>query len=205
MRQIFRLTHYKNLPFILQHGIQCPNSNIKDEGFIPIGFKTLVDYRSDRVVPVEPGGTLADYIPFYFWYRSPMLYVIHKGNDPEVYKTPQHEVLYLVSGINELLANRCRFLFTDRHAKLDYTVFYDNPEDLVKLNWAYIKSEQWGSQYGSDRKEIKQAECLVHRVVPTAAISGIAVANQEMETIVNTILSEKKCGIPVKVKPNFYF
>lgn len=205
MKQIFRLTHFSNLPFILQHGIHCPNSAVKDPEFTPIGFRTLIDYRNDRAVPIEPGGTLADYVPFYFWYRSPMLYVIYKGNNPEVYKTPQHEVVYLVSSTTALLENNCGFIFTDRHAKLEYANFYEDPAKLTQLNWDIIKSEQWGAQHGQERREIKQAECLVHRAVPCDAITGIAVANPDMESVVNTILSEKNIDIPVKVKTNFYF
>ena len=123
MTQIFRITHLKNLPFKLQDGIHCPNSNIKDPNFIPIGFPTLIDYRKDREVPIPPGGTLSDYVPFYFWFRSPMLYVIHKGNDAEVIPTLQEEIIYLVSSFESLRANGCQVIFTDRHAKLEFRYF----------------------------------------------------------------------------------
>jgi hypothetical protein len=205
MTQIFRITHLSNLPFILQHGLQCPNSEIQDENFTPIGFPTLIDYRKDRVVPVNPGGTLAEYVPFHFWYRSPMLYVIYKSNDPEVIQTPQQEIIYLVSSFEALQLNQCRFVFTDRHAKLEYANFFDNPDDLDKLNWDIIKTEHWGRQYGTDLKEMKQAECLVHRFVSREAIIGIAVLNQATQAIVNNYLLEFNCQIPVKLKPNFYF
>lgn len=205
MTQIFRLTHYSNLPFILQHGINCPNSEVKDPDFTPIGFKTLIDYRTDRVVPIEPFGTLADYVPFYFWYQSPMLYVIHMGNDPEVYSIPQHEVIYLVSSIETLIEKQCRFIFTDRHAKLEYANFFEHPADIDKLNWPHIITKDWGRQYGSHVKEMKQAECLVHHVVPQEAIIGIAVANQEIQSVVNDWILRYQKIIPVKVKQNFYF
>lgn len=205
MTQIFRITHIKNLPFILRHGLHCPNSEIQDSHFTPIGFPTLIDYRKDRVVPVNPSGTLADYVPFYFWYRSPMLYVIYKSNDPEVIPTPQDDIIYLISSLEVLQSSHCRFVFTDRHAKLEYANFFDNPDDVSKLNWDIIRTEYWGRQYGPELKEMKQAECLVHRIVPREAIIGIAVLNEASQTIVNNYLCEFNYQIPVKVKPNFYF
>lgn len=168
-------------------------------------YNALVAYRNDRIVPSAPGGKLSDFTPFYFWYRSPMLYVIHKANDPEVIITPQHDVIYLVSDFESLQAHDCKFIFTDRHAKLEYANFYNKPEDVSKLNMDLIKTEEWGRQHGSERKEMKQAECLVQNFVPFEAIIGIAVLNQDAEKLVNQYMLETDIKIPVKIKPNFYF
>lgn len=148
MVQIFRITHYKNLPFILRHGLHCPNAEVKDPDFVPIGFPTLVAYRNEREVPIAPHGTLADYIPFYFWYRSPMLYVIHKGNDPEVIVTPQEEIIYLVSSFEQFRQHQRGFVFTNRHAKVEYADFYNDENELAQLNWEIIKSENGAFNMG---------------------------------------------------------
>lgn len=205
MTQLFRITHINNLPFILQNGLHCPESDIRDPAFTQIGFPSLIDYRKDREVPVLPGGMLSDYIPFYFWYRSPMLYVIHKGNDPEVILTDQKDIIYLVTSFESLINAGCQFVFTDRHAKLDYANFYQNPENIDQLNWELIRTEQWGRQFGPERKEMKQAECLVYKFIPTDAILGIAVVNEKSQDIVNQYLAAASLNIPVKIKPNFYF
>ena len=205
MTQIFRITHVNNLPFILQNGVHCPNAAVQDPNFTPIGFPTLIDYRKNRLVPKPPGGTLADYVPFYFWYRSPMLYVINQGNDPEVIRTPQAEIIYLVSSFEALAISNSSFVFTDRHAKLEYANFYESPQEVSALSWKIIKSDQWGRQYGAERKEVKQAECLVHQHVPLSAIIGIAVHNSEIQQLVNQQLLAANVQIPVKIKPEFYF
>lgn len=114
---IYRITHYKNLPFILKNGIHCPNSKIQDSDFIQIGFPTLIAQRNDRIVTVEPFGTLADYVPFYFTVKSPMLYVIAMANDPEVIKTPLEDIIYLVSTVEKLNEMRIQYVFTDRMQK----------------------------------------------------------------------------------------
>ncbi len=60
MTQIFRITHYKNLPFIMRNGLHCPNSEIQDPDFEPIGFPTLIHNREERLVTVPTEGTLAE-------------------------------------------------------------------------------------------------------------------------------------------------
>jgi len=47
-------------------------------------------------VPLAPYGCVADYVPFYFAPRSPMLYKLHKGGVPN-YTGGQDPLVYLVS------------------------------------------------------------------------------------------------------------
>src|SRR5215211_5366668 len=78
---IFRITHIANVPWILENDLACYNSNGKDPNFREIGLPDLTRKRANRKVPVPPGGTLADYVPFYFTPHSPMLYKIKTGHD----------------------------------------------------------------------------------------------------------------------------
>lgn len=205
MTQIFRITHIENLPFILRNGLHAPNASVSNPEFKSIGFPTLIDYRRQREVPVAPGGTLADYVPFYFWVKSPMLYVIQKGNDAEVIPTAAENIIYLVSSTETLVEHGIGFVFTDRHALLDYANFFHSPADIEKLNWAMIKTDQWGRHFGSERMELKQAECLVYSHLPVKSINGIAVYNETAYTRVVQYLSNAGKSIEVKIKPTFYF
>src|SRR5881392_1033159 len=76
---IFRITHRDNLPWILANGLHCRNSNQTDSHFVTIGNPDLIDKRSRHPVKVPPGGTLSDYVPFYFTPLSPMLLNIKSG------------------------------------------------------------------------------------------------------------------------------
>jgi hypothetical protein len=71
---IFRITHIDNVPWLLANGIHCRNSTCRDPNFRDIGNPDLISKRAHRLVPVAPGGTLSDYVPFYFTHYSPMLY-----------------------------------------------------------------------------------------------------------------------------------
>lgn len=66
MTQIFRITHFKNLPFIMRNGLNCPNSDIKDPDFEPIGFPTLIHNREERMVPLPPKWNIVRLYTFSF-------------------------------------------------------------------------------------------------------------------------------------------
>lgn len=76
---IFRITHIANVPWILENGLYCRSAAEQDPRFVEIGNPDLIDKRKHRVVPAPPGGTLSDYVPFYFTPYSPMLYNIKTG------------------------------------------------------------------------------------------------------------------------------
>jgi len=57
---IFRIIHAQNVPWVMDHGLHCRNSEIQDPDFRTIGNPDLIDKRDQRIVPVPPGGTLSD-------------------------------------------------------------------------------------------------------------------------------------------------
>lgn len=63
---IFRITHRDNIPWILKHGLHSRNSVLFDPNFVNIGNGDLIAKRHHRTIPQAPGGTLSDYVPFYF-------------------------------------------------------------------------------------------------------------------------------------------
>jgi hypothetical protein len=76
---IFRITHVSNVAWILANGLHCSNSGHSDPNYVPIGNSEIITRRAARIVPIAPGGTLSDYVPFYFTPYSPMLYNIKTG------------------------------------------------------------------------------------------------------------------------------
>ena len=76
---IFRLTHRDNLGQILSDGLRCRSSVAPSPAFIDIGLTELIRKRTLRQVPVLPGGTLADCVPFYFTPCTPMALNIVTG------------------------------------------------------------------------------------------------------------------------------
>lgn len=72
-----RITHIDNIQHILEYGITHSNSTNRNIHYKSIGDSKLISKRNSFIIP--NGKTLGEYIPFYFWGRMPMLYVIQKG------------------------------------------------------------------------------------------------------------------------------
>ena len=76
---IFRIVHRDNVPWMLDHGVHCRNSNQVDPNYVNIGNEELIEKRHHHSVRHPMGGTLSDYVPFYFTPFSPMMYNIKTG------------------------------------------------------------------------------------------------------------------------------
>lgn len=78
---IYHITPINNLTGILAAGgLNCNSTLRRDRtAYTNIAHDHIQDRRSHTFVPLAPGGTLHDYVPFYFAPRSPMLYSIATG------------------------------------------------------------------------------------------------------------------------------
>ena len=126
---IFRITHRANLPWVLGNGLHCASSQQRDPAFVSIGNPDLIGKRTHRLVPAGPGGTLSDYVPFYFTPRSPMLLNIKTGYNG-IRQRRNDEIVVFVTYVPKLMQNNIPFVFTDRHAYLATARFFSDPVDL---------------------------------------------------------------------------
>jgi hypothetical protein len=198
------MTDYRNIGFILQNGLHCCNCAVQDPNYINIGHKTLINIRGNAALAVAPGGVLNDYIPFYFHYKMPMLYHIYKGLVKD-YAGTQEDIIYLCSTAETIENMQLPFLFTDRHAYLAHKQLYNQLANLAELKWAVIKDEEWHRAYSELRKELKQAEFLVHQHVPVLAILGIVVHNANVATFVQNEVTKAGLNLHVVVRSDYYY
>ena len=63
---IWRIVHRNNIPWILDNGLYCGNSQVQSPHWEAIGSSELILKRADHPVPISPSGRLNDYVPFYF-------------------------------------------------------------------------------------------------------------------------------------------
>jgi hypothetical protein len=92
------------------------NSTIQQHriGYTDLVNQSIQPRRARVTVPYGAGGTLTDYVPFYFAPRAPMLYAIHQGN-VSTYSEGQESLVYLVSTIEAVQQANFSFAFTDGH------------------------------------------------------------------------------------------
>lgn len=111
---IWRIVHRDNLPWLLANGLHCRSAVEQDPNYLNIGNGELIDKRAHRVVPIAPGGTLSDYVPFYFTPFSVMMMNIRSGRS--VTQRPNEEIVILVSSLHRVRELGIPVVFTDGHA-----------------------------------------------------------------------------------------
>ncbi|WP_184575798.1 type II toxin-antitoxin system toxin DNA ADP-ribosyl transferase DarT [Streptomyces zagrosensis] len=208
-RPIYHITHMGNLRGILQRGGLVSDKTAALYGLTDteIGMPSIKQRRRVTNIRCGPGGTPADYVPFYFGYRSPMLYVIHKGGFP-TYREGQEPVIYLVSSLTAVRQAGLSAVFSEGNAGAVFVDFHaDDPELCEKLiDWP-LMGEKWWHDIPEDpnRASRRQAEYLVHEWYPLRLVASIATHNARRASEVRGILAEHGISIPVMVYPQWYY
>lgn len=202
---VYHLTHLDHLGSILDRGILSDRLS-SDLATALIGHAHIKERRFRCEVPVGPQGVVADYVPFYFAPRSPMLYAI-SGGQVDTYSGSQDELVYLVTSTERIAASDRQYVFTDRNAVLTLAQFSDNLADYDELvDWSLMNQTYWQNTPSEpDRKERRMAEFLVHEVVPRELLLGIAVRNEIRQAQVRELLSSKGSDLAVEVRAGWYF
>jgi hypothetical protein len=200
---IYHITHMKNLKRIIEEGGLHCDRKAQDLKSVNIGHQHIKQRRLNRPVPLAPKGTVGDYVPFYFASRSPMLYVISRGG-VEGYSDGQKPVIYLRSTAEAVERAGLRWVFTEGHADMDYTDFFDDLKDLNKIDWALMQAQYWNDTNDDpDRKRRRQAEFLVHNFFPWELVSYIGVYDRSIAETVGEVI---KGGNPeVGIQRGWYY
>jgi hypothetical protein len=202
---IFRITHIDNVEWDLEHGLQCRNSRDVNPSFREIGNVDLIAKRKNRVVPIPPGGTLSDYIPFYFTSRSPMLYNIKTGYNG-IPKVPMEEIVIYAASLRQIAADGFGFVYTDRHAKLELAEFSSDLNDLNRIDWPILeRSDFKHDPLDPGKMERYQAEALIHHELPCGSLGAIVCRNAAAQDHVDRLAVEHGIAIQTHVKPGMYF
>lgn len=204
---IFRMTHFDNVPFIVNHGLWSKRSAVQDPNFVPIGNPAIIDRRTNKQVNIEPpGGVLGDFVPFYFSGHSPMLLNIATGHG--VNKVPQKDIVFLVCDALEIINAGIPYCFTNGNATNTITRFYNSLYGLNDLDWATIRASLWANTDDDyDRVRKKMSEFLVKEHVPIDLIKRIIVRNEEASQKVAAMLNGAlpQLEIIVDTKNDYYY
>ena len=198
---LYRITHIQNMEYDIKHGLHIAKSPYANPGYLQIGDSTLIDYRKEITAPDPPGGTLSDYIPFYFGPRSPMLFQVATGWE-DIQQYPQEDIIYYISSVPVIKEHQLEYFYTDGHARSLTSMPYTNDDGFQKLDWDAIYSVNWRSdETDLRRKEKKQSEFLIKNHVPVSCIEYISVYNKAAEQKVVALLTKQELKIPVRISP----
>ncbi len=177
----------------------------QDPNYVNIGSASLIDRRSRRVVPIAPGGTLSDYVPFYFTPFSIMMFNIKTGYGG-ITKRDNKDIVIFVSSIHKLRELGLCFVFTDQHAYPIDTMFYSEIDDLQHIDWTLLQNRDFKTNDADPGKQSRyQAEALVHEHVPLSAVLGIGCYNEAVRKQVEATMLASGQKMSVKTTPSWYF
>jgi hypothetical protein len=203
---IFRIVHLENVPWILDHaGLHCQSSETQDPNYVNIGNASLIEKRTRRLVPIAPGGTLSDYVPFYFTPFSMMMYNIKTGYGG-ITRRDNGDIVILVSSAYRLRELGVPFIYTNQHAYSVDAEFYDGNDNLSQIDWALLQRRDFKTDDRDPGKQLRyQAEALVHRHVPLEALIGIGCHNDTVKQSLESLVEDRDPKITVKTIPGWYF
>jgi hypothetical protein len=189
---IYRLIHIDNLPIYLHRsGMHAPN-NWPDDGleWKPNHDAEVQGKRTLKAVPCGPGGTVLDYVSFYFGPLSPMMLRLKTGRVVG-YTDGQEPLIYLVSTAQAVKKGGVGFVFTDGHDIVAWTEWYADLRDLKKVDGDMVGQRYWTDTADDPHRQWrKQAEFLVHRFCPWELVHEIGVIDEDRKKQVEGLLAE---------------
>lgn len=202
---IFRITHYTNLPWIIENGLWSLESGHLDPNFRTIGNPDIIGKRKSRIVPIQPGGTLCSYIPFYFTPWSMMLYNILTGYG--VKKEPPDDIIFLIASLHDLAEKGQNFVFTDRHAYLKLSRYASDLDELEShIDWDLLRRRDFRIDPEDPSKtERYQAEALVYEHIGIDSLLGIACNCKRAQEILTKELDKHDVATRLEVRGGWYF
>ena len=202
---IWRIVHRNNLPWILDNGLHCGNCDIRSVQWITIGNAELISKRANHIVLLPPGGTLNDYVPFYFTPFSVMLKNIQSGWGG-IQNRSNEEIIILVSSLYHIHASGLPFLFTDSHAYSTLAMFYNSLEDLNKVDWSLLQRRDFRRDPDDPRKlDRYQAEALIYKTCPVSHLLGLVCYNESIRKELNQQIQMRGLELQVHARPGWYF
>ena len=205
---LYHITSLSNLSTLLQCGELLSKNRLQrsQTQYASIAYEHIQHRRASITIPYEPGGNLHDYVPFYFAARSPMLFAIHKGS-VQGYGEGQQSILHLVTSTEAIADAALDFVFSDGHAVVSYTNFYNDLALLPDvIDWDIMRAKVWRDTHeDGDRKRRRQAEFLVYQSVPWSLIRGIGVYSKTIADQVTQTLKNYGQTTDVRTLPTDYY
>lgn len=208
--KIYHITHLANLQGIVRSGQILSDSECTrlDVHAMVVGMSDVKRRRLLQArVDCHPGTTVGEYVPFNFCPRSVMLYILHRGNHPELnYGGGQTPIVHLQADLHDAVhwaqeASR-RWAFSNCNAGAGYAEFFKSIPDLSRIDWAAVQARDFRDPRV---KDAKQAEFLVHESCPWLLVEKIGVQSEQTATEVVRIVGNAPHNAVVKVEAGWYY
>ena len=155
----------------------------------------------------HPGTRVGEYVPFYFCPRSIMLYILHRGNHPDItYRQGQKPIVHLQADLFDTIAwaqvHSVRWAFSTVNAGSRYAEFFYDVADLKQINWDAVAEDDFRSP---ETKEGKQAEFLVFESFPWHLVEKVGVMDAEIASKASLAICAASHHPMVNIERTWYF
>ncbi len=192
IRQLYYITHIKNLPSIMKHGILSHERVEQDcVEYTSIYDSEIVSNRRQRQTP--DGRSLWSFANLYFQARNPMLYRVKQRREDEIAVLAIKKSILSQTDVFISIGNAASFVS-------DILPVSEGTRAVLKI-WDIINNEWWQAEDGSKRKIM--AECLVPDRVQPEFIQAMYVANDTALKAIKNLLPQS--DIPVISEPQMFF
>lgn len=214
---MFHFTHLDNLPTVLDAGALLSDSAVCAGEFLRHEAADPAIKQRRRTCQVTCGqqGVVADYVPFYFAARSPMMYKLWMGGVPS-FTGDHRDLVYFVTDVGSVLEAGLPFAISDRNAAVaiaDFTTDVAVLGDLITpspqsqfVDWPLMNAQWWSDTPDDpDRMERRMAEFLVHGRAPLEVMLGIATYSEAQKVTVERLLKVAGRSVRVETRPGWYY
>lgn len=206
--KIYHIVHADRLPSIVSDGWLWSDSNMAAQTGkgTTIGMNKIKRRRLEELkLASHPDLYVGQCVPFYFCPRSIMLYLLCRGNHPDLsYRGGQEPIIHLEADLNATVAwaqaNHLRWAFTLSNAGALYFEDRNDLEQLGEIDWTAVHATEWQAH-----KEGKQAELLVERQFPWSLVTRVGVQSTKTRTAVLAGLQHSAHRPPVECIPDWYY
>jgi len=208
--KIYHLTHIENLHGIFSSGLVLSDAELirQTPEHHNVGISEIKRRRLEELwVSCNPGTMVGEYVPFYFCPRSIMLYLIYRGNHPDLsYKGGQDSIIYLQADLHRVVdwaENMGRhWAFSDVNAGARYAFFYNSLQHLDRIDWDAVRATDFRDALIKDKK---QAEFLLFESFPIGLIESIGAINRSVATSATEIIAATGNTKAVNTHSEWYF
>jgi hypothetical protein len=208
--KIYHITHVGNLPQLVSSGWLLSDAQRIQQSLACqiVGMSTIKQRRLQELeVGCHPGTKVGEYAPFYFCPRSIMLYILYRGNHPEVdYKGGQQPIVHLQADLAQTIAwaeqYSVRWAFSDVNAGARYASFYREWNELHRINWTAVAATDFSDALIKDGK---QAEFLLYGAFPWGLVEKIGVIDQTIAQQVSATIAAAGHQPTVCVEREWYY
>lgn len=214
---LFHFTHLDNLAAVLEAGSLLSDSTVRAQMLLATeaGDPEIKERRRRQSVTCPPGGVVADYVPFYFAARSPMMYKLYARGVP-TFAGDHRDLVYFVTTVERLVAAGLPFAISDRNAAKflaeftnDISVLGDlavQPPQSAFIDWPLMKARRWNNTPDDgERMERRMAEFLVHGEVPLGLLPSIGVRSEDRKARVEHLFAQAGRTVKVVVRDDWYY